>query len=54
VTSPEEFRDTHGYYTTWTNEVYDLYFALLADTAVAVTGRVTQPADQTSQPAPAA
>ncbi|MEW2267897.1 hypothetical protein [Streptomyces sp. NPDC047868] len=47
MTSPEEFRDTHGDYTTWTNETYDLYFALLADNAATLTQQTTTPAPAT-------
>ncbi|MFF8544805.1 hypothetical protein ACF060_31465 [Streptomyces werraensis] len=41
-----QFRETHGDYTTWTNEQYDLYFALIADHAAHLTEQLTTPTPQ--------
>ncbi|MGA5670055.1 hypothetical protein ACPCTG_31810 [Streptomyces pseudogriseolus] len=41
-----QFRQTHGDYTTWTNEQYDLYFALIADQATHLTEQLTTPTTQ--------
>lgn len=38
---PEKFREDHGDYTTWTDEQYDLYFALIADQARRLTHQLT-------------
>jgi hypothetical protein len=51
MTSPEEFRTEHGDYTTWTNEMYDLHFALLADNATTLTRQTSNPPDPASAPA---
>jgi hypothetical protein len=37
----EKFRTTHGDYTTWTDEVFDLYFALIADQASHLAQQIT-------------
>ncbi|MET8571881.1 hypothetical protein [Streptomyces sp. NPDC004783] len=37
----QQFRTDHGDYTTWTDEVFDLYFALIADQAQQLTTQLT-------------
>lgn len=37
----DNFRETHGDYSTWTNEQFDLYFALLAAQATHLTQQLT-------------
>ncbi|MFF0009609.1 hypothetical protein ACFYQT_40145 [Streptomyces tibetensis] len=49
MTSPQQFREDHGDYTTWPDEVFDLYFALIADQATHLTQQLITPT-----PAPAA
>ncbi|MGW3383345.1 hypothetical protein ACWDCO_24555 [Streptomyces albogriseolus] len=44
-----QFRDNHGDYTTWTDDQYDLYFALIADQAAHLTQQLTTTTD--AQPA---
>ncbi|GHC37577.1 MULTISPECIES: hypothetical protein [Streptomyces rochei group] len=45
----QKFRTDHGDYTTWTDEVFDLYFALIADQATHLTQQITtEPADLTT------
>lgn len=44
--TPQEFREQHaeGDYTAWSDETYDLYFALIAHNAQALTQKLTEPA----------